>query len=455
MQSTTRSTAADKRGTFVGVAGRVTSGGKILRIDTPLVRSAPAKSKAREARLVKAGWVLLIGLMIGVAPVALNRGINNMGGTDFPEYYKAGRYLLEHGSIQPHAMTAYYLPSVDVFWAGIALLPLPIAAVVWYAFGCYAWIALLRAIDNYLLCELPERDRSQAVVIVGLLVLPLVLDQLCIGAFHGIMLWWMVAGLGRIIRGQRWSGAFLLGMAIWIKLLPALGGAYLLYKRRWREACIAGCVALLVDLTLTAIALPFAANVQAHYDWLHKDAAGTAELLLSSPIQINEQRVSNQSLPAVLRRILTGLGYGSDKSRDLASIANLSSSQLKTVYYACLALLGGAILWICRRSARVTPVADQSTEVALIVLASLWFSPIAPSYHPIVVAPALALIVGRNSFRPLGWAAVTLWILAMILHSLPVARAFGHVLWMTILLGAFLCWKTSRVESAALRVGIV
>lgn len=420
---------------------------QLRRFDTASAEQQPvAARRTWPDRLVRAGWVLLVILMVGTAPIALNRGINDMGGTDFPEYYEAGRYLLEHHAIQPHAMTAYYLPSVDVFWAGIALFPVPVAAVLWYVIGCLAWFGLLRALSKYMLFDLPNDARQQAVIAVGLLVAPLVLDQLCIGAFHGIMLWWMVAGLGRIVNGKRWTGAALLGLAIWIKLLPAIGAAYLLYKRRWREAILAGCVALLVDIGLTSLVLPYAANVQAHLDWLHRDAVGTAELLLASPDKVNEQRVTNQSMPAVLRRILTELGYPSNSSRDLASLANLTSTQLKTVYYSVLGLVGVGILWICRRSASQTPVADQAMEVALIVLSTLWFTPIAPSYHPIAVAPALALIIGRHSMRPLAWGAVALWVLAMGLHGVPVARAFGHVLWITFILAAFLLRKAPRLN---------
>ena len=392
----------------------------------------------------RCGWALLMVLMLAVSPVALNRGINHLGGTDFPEYYAAGRYLLEHGAIQPHAMTAYYLPSLDVMWAGVAWFPLPVAAVLWYALGCYAWIALLRDLDRYWLCELPLPARRHAVIATGLLVAPLVLDQLCIGAFHGLMLWWMISGMGRVLRGKPWSGAILLGLAIWIKLLPALGAAYLLYKRRWREALLAAMVAGAVDLSLTAIALPLEQNLAAHREWWEKDAAGTAELLLSSPVKVNEQRVTNQSLPAVLRRILTQLGYPSNSSRDLAAIANLTPGQLKLVYFSVLGAIGLALLWIFRRSARNTPPAAQATEMGLVILATLWFTPIAPSYHPIAVAPALALILGREHLRPIAWLTAALWTGAMILHASPLARAFGHVLWVTFLLAGILLWTNAR-----------
>ena len=390
---------------------------------------------------VRLGWGLLIVLMIGTAPIALNRFINDMGGTDFPEYYQAGQYLLQHGELQPNAMTAYYLPSLDVMWAGVALFPLPGAAVIWYVLGCVAWIFMIKAMGKYLLAELPLYARQQAEIATGLLVAPLVLDQLCIGAFHGIMLCWMVAGLGRIMRGKSYTGAALLGLAIWIKLLPALGAAYLVYKRRWREAVLVGMVAITVDIGLTSIALPWAANVQAHRDWWQRDAVGTAELLLASPVRVNEQRVTNQSLPAVLRRTLTQFGTPSDSHRDLAAIGHLNSTQLKAVYYSILGLMGITGLWICRRSAKNTPLPDQATELALLVLSTLWFSPIAPSYHPIAVAPAMALVIARHCLKPVAWATTALWVLAMALHAVPVARAFGHVLWMTYILAAIVLWK--------------
>ena len=79
-------------------------------------------------------------------------------------------------------------------------------------------------------------------LLAGLLMTPLAVDGLCLGSFHLLMVWLMVAGLCRGLRGQSWSGGILLGFAAWLKLLPLLGVEYLLVRRRWVAACIAWAV---------------------------------------------------------------------------------------------------------------------------------------------------------------------------------------------------------------------
>ena len=417
----------------------------------PATRAAGAATRPWGWSWERAGRWLFFAALLAAAPVALNRAIQHLGGTDFPEYYAAGAHVLAHGLPLQQAMTAYYLPSVDIAWAGLALLPLPAAAAVWYLGGCAAWIALVQAIRHYLLAACDETTRRQATLAAGLLVTPLVADQLCIGAFHGLMLWLMVAGLGRASQGRCWSGGILLGLGIWLKLLPALGVVYLLLKRKWLAAATAVVVAAAFDLLLCLAVFGQQATWELHDKWLHRDAAGTAEALLTSPKLLNEQRVTNQSLPVVLRRTLTQLGVPSHSSRDLAVVGNLSGPQLKMVYGLLVGVIILALGWFFRRPWHRLSAEDWSHEIALLVLSTLWFSPIAPSYHPIAAAPALAVLIAHHMHQRLGWAVVGLWSLAMILHAVPTARAFGHVLWMTMALGLLLAWNHRRLKASQLR----
>ena len=48
--------------------------------------------------------------------------------------------------------------------------------------------------------------------------MPLVVDGLCLGSFHVLMLWPTLSGVHRACRGQTWSGGILLGLAVWLKL---------------------------------------------------------------------------------------------------------------------------------------------------------------------------------------------------------------------------------------------
>jgi len=385
-----------------------------------------------------AGWTLMILALLACLPIAWHRAMADRGGTDFPEYYAAGRYVLEHGTIKPHAMTAYYLPSIDVVWSVIAIPPLGVSVVLWYILGALSYFALLRAIDRYLPCHAEPRARRGALLAAGLLVLPLMLDQLCLGAFNGFMLWWMVAGLGRIEQGRWRSGAMLLGLAAWIKLLPLLGVAYLVLKRRFAAALLAVATLAVVNVALSVAVFGIDGSLEAHRQWWQRDAAGTTSQLLSYPEHLPEQRVTNQSLTVVLRRTLTRLGYPSDSHRDLVAWGTLSAGALKGVYFTAVSSLLLAIAWYCRRRAEETPPEAQATEIALIVLSTLWFTPIAPSYHPLAALPAIALLQSRRYFQPVGWSVAILWLIALGLHAAPLARAAGHMLWTTMALGVLL-----------------
>ncbi len=192
-------------------------------------------ARTRGSIWVPLGWTLFVVGLVAAMPISIYRAVNDTGGTDFPEFYAAGRYVLEHREVWPTEFLKYYWPSLDVAWAGLAWLPLLAAAALWYVFNVATWLGLLGAIHRYLLDGVAEPYRRHAVLSAGLLMTPLVLDHLCLGAFHLLMVWLMVWGLGRIARGRDWSGGALLGLAIWVKLLPLLGVGYLVLKRRWRR----------------------------------------------------------------------------------------------------------------------------------------------------------------------------------------------------------------------------
>jgi len=389
-------------------------------------------------------------LLLAAYPIALYRATGDTGGTDFPEFYAAGRYVLEHGARQPTTMLYYYLPSLDVAWAALAWLPVSVAASVWYAVGCLSWLCLLGAIDRYLLADVPQPTRRQALLGAGLLMMPLVLDHLCLGAFHLLMLWLMVAGLGRASRGQPWSGGVLLGLASWLKLLPLLGVGYLVLKRKAGPGVVAVATMLMVDAVLSVAAFGPKAAWQYHRTWYQTEATGAAGKLLASPEPIKEQRFNNQSPAAVLRRALSQLGLDPGTVRSRMALADWSPSQLKTAYFVLMGLSALGLLALCRRPGRELSGGQWATEIALIVLATLWFSPVAWTYHFTAATPALAVVFSRNPpHKRLAWLAVVLWLAALALTGWNLARGFGEMLWISALIGVILVWTSpSRLATA-------
>ena len=127
--------------------------------------------------------------------------------------------------------------------------------------------------------------------------------------------------------------------------------------------------------------------------------------------------------------------------------ANLNAEQLTAAYAFVLGLLGLGVAVYCRRPAGATSPGQWSNEIAMTALSTLWFSPVVWSYHPTAAAPALAVVLGKVSRRPaLAWAVACVWIAAISLLSLNVARARGDLLWLSLALGAMLAWSGEGLE---------
>lgn len=379
--------------------------------------------------------LLLVGL-----PIALNRAIRDVGGTDFMQFYRAGRHVLEHGDTTPQRFLKYYWPSLDVAWAGIAWMPVPVACILYYVFSCGTWIGLLASTGKWLLGHVAQPARRQAVLLAGLLVMPLVLDHLCLGAFHILMVWLLVAGLGRAAHGRPWSGGLLLGLAIWVKLLPLLGVGYLIWKRKWLPAGVALASAIAVNLALSAPVFGWQRIGELHEQWWRDQATGTTHRLLDLISVVDEDRLSDQSLAVIMRRTLTRMGWDNVcPERRAVALGDLTPMQLRVSYYGVLALLGAGLLVACWKTGRRTSPVGWAREIALMALATLWFSPVAWSYHPTAVGPALAVVFSRHARQPrLAWLTGGVWLLGMALLGSQLGRAAGEMLWTTFALGVAL-----------------
>lgn len=409
------------------------------------------------------GWILFAGLLIGFFPLVLKR-LTRLTSSDFWLFYESARYVWEHGSRDPESKFIHYLPSIDVAFAALSWMSMRWAAVTWFALMTTGWLCLMAAVRRYLLCDYDAVQARQSILCAGLIVMPLYIDHLYIGAFHVLMVWFMVAGLGRISQNKPWSGGVLLGLAVWIKLLPLVGVGYLILKRKWLPAALAIVTVVVVDLMLSIPVYGPEATWQLHRQWLNSEVFSAKNQLLTDPNPIGDDRNTNQSVMVVMRHTLTHMGQGSAGDHEEAvrrgkphyigsvangdlrpnvAIADLTPRQLQAAYTAVMILLVLAIAIYCRRPGRELLPRRWSTEIALIVLATLWFSPLVWSYHPTAALPALAVIFTRApKHSKLALVVAVLWMLSLVLMGSPVARALGVTLWMNLIVGVFLLWTT-------------
>lgn len=382
------------------------------------------------------GWSLMaVALVVGLV-IAVNRAYHAGGGTDFPEFHAAGRHVLEHRSRYPGTILVKYLPSLDVAWAALGWLPRPLAAVVYYFINVGFLAGLLGAIHRYLLRGYEPRLRRQATLGAGLMVLPLAVDGMAVGAFHLAMVWLMVAGLGRVAEGRRISGGITLGLAIWVKLLPAVALPYLLLKRCVVPIAVALLAVFVVDVGLSVAGFGYQEAWNAHVAWWQDQALTTTQRQLTDPNAIDEDRLTNQSLPVVVRRVFSRFGCTPGNPRNEVSLADLSADQLQWIYRAAVVSLLLLLVWLFRKPlARMQP-SRVAGEIGMLCLATLWFSPVVWGYHPTAAAPALALVAVQRPRQPvLVWSTVVVWLLGMLAHASRVTAAAGSVLWASFFVG--------------------
>jgi hypothetical protein len=404
----------------------------------------------------RAGYLLMIILLVIGLPMAYQRAIDN--GPDLAGFCDAGRYILEHGTRDPESSLSRYWPSADVPWILFALVPISVVAVLWYCIGCATWLGLLATIRDRILVGLTPAARRHATLAAGLLAMPLVIDGLCLGSFHILMVWLMVAGLDRACRGRQTSGGILLGIAAWLKLLPMLGIGFLLYHRKWKGAAIAAVTVVLLDVVLSVAAFGPAGARREHKLWWQRGAAGTADRQMTSVHPVDEDRLTNQSVAITLRRLLTSLGSqpASQASTDSAmkpatvvqqssdllarrrvQLAAFTPAQLQIAFLIAMAILALGVAVYC---SPINPRAwDEKgpAKIAMMMLATIWFSPVVWSYHFVAAVPVLAILLFRARYR---WQrvipVVAVWAAALSLLAFDTVRAAGVLLWMSLLLGA-------------------
>lgn len=375
------------------------------------------------------GWLIAFALF-------LYRVAGDTQGTDFPEFHQAGRHLWEEGRRDPDSILHRYLPSVDVAWIPLGMLPRMVAAGIYLVFTFLTWLGLLHACRRYLLPTTPLDDQRIVLLTAALLTLPFAMDHMLLGAFHLLMIWLMVEGVGRVLTERPRSGTCLLGLAIWLKLLPLLAVPYLLLKRRISAALIAVLFAFGLNAVLSLGAYGWPEAWTAHQQWWELRGAGDLRDLLNAPGYLTQQRDRNQSSPAVLRRLLTSTGDAKGPVYRRVSVSDFSLSSLKAVYGAFSIGLLGILAWFGRHPAERLSAGRRAVEIALLALATLWFSPIVFGYHPVAATPALAVILGTSWERSRAKkAALLCWLVAMLLMIPATGRAAGVILWASLVLG--------------------
>lgn len=242
--------------------------------------------------------ILALAALAGGAYFASRSGTDpEIYSNDFNVYYFAAREILAGRDPYQRSLgpwTPYlYPPFLAEALVPLALLPLPVAAYLWFllsavSIGAAAWMSAHLAGD-----EPDSHFRLVCAVGAVVIVSRFVVDTFDYGQVNNLLAAFAVAHVYLYWKNKKLASAVALALAISIKLTPAVLIFYHLAKRRWGFAV--NCVALVIAITILSF-LPFGS-----------DAPGAFEAFMSRTVE-NQQGfdfayAGNQSLRGTIARL--------------------------------------------------------------------------------------------------------------------------------------------------------
>lgn len=308
---------------------------------------------------------------------------------DFNVYYfaaqevSAGRTPYENslGEWTPYL----YPPLLAQVLVPFTLLPLPIAAYLWFLINAFSLIAALRMSSQLVFSDQPEASHSPkeaksisqrfamratpqlfVAIITLLILLRFVLDNFDYGQVNLLVVGLAVAHIYFWKRGKKFLSALVLAVAVAIKITPILLLVFHLAKLRFKYAL--GCVAFITVIVMISF-MPFGSQ------------ADEAFKVFYSRTIANQQGFDlayhgNQSLQGAIERI-SGSNEGNASARLVTRLIGLG-------------LLAFAFL-----AARLRQ--NELADILPFYCLSVLLSPLSWKQHFVILLLPLAFLAGQSS----------------------------------------------------------
>ncbi len=375
-----------------------------------------------------AAWRLL-----GHTPYRIDIDVYRMGGRAWlngqPLYSGDSSFHTQGGIDLPFT----YPPLAAIAFSPFALLPLPVASAAITATTLVLLIVstfiVLTRLDVLPTSVWPRCWVAAAITAPAVLYLEPIRSNFEFGQINVVLMTLVIADC--VPRRTPWPRGVLLGLAIALKLTPAVFLLYFVLRRDGRAALTA--VASFVVATLAGFALAWGDSVEYWTTTVHNtDRIGTATMN------------TNQNIAAALARLALD-----DSVRFV----------LWTI--ACFAVLGLTV-WAVRRVLRAaSPSADGPESVLALTCVALFglvVSPVSWSHHwvwtlPTLVVTAVLAWRGRN----VALAVVTVLGLALMIWTpidlMPEHHESAASWWRQLAGGSYLWWAVAVIAVAGSTAG--
>jgi glycosyl transferase family 87 len=371
---------------------------------------------------------------------------------DFIVYYYASRVLIEghghlYGPLSGIGFPQYfrYSPLFLLAFLPFALLPFNVAVAVWGALKCVVLYVLVRALARRL--DFAEATRRW---LVPLLFCGGFLVQEFGGGNVQFLIFALVAASLLLIDGNWWLAAFLLALAISLKVWPLFFVPYIAARRQKRMAMLT--LALAAGFTLLPAAyFGWSGNIQLLRTWIAQEyGPGTLKVGMWFP---------SESLSGVLQRYLSIVDYSSWPDSNYVQLRwfHLDPGVVRWLAIALCGVAYAGLLWMARKGSG--SVGKRPPILLTDALAFCGLPLLQPFSHRIEFVVVLwpAMVAGallRPGFpsawpRALIYTAVAIEAIQPVIPGATMQRLFqilGVDFWATCLLtaGLLIAWMELR-----------
>jgi alpha-1,2-mannosyltransferase len=377
-------------------------------------------------------WVL-VTLIVVVGVVFVRNAMND--DNDFDGFWRAGRHVLDAGSLSDARDMSRYPPTFHLFMVPFSLLPLGLAAAAWYVLSVLALLALPPALER--LSGVVPREQLP----VWLILSPLVVDNLILGQSGLLLLWictWAVASIrdGRAVRG----GAAIAAATL-VKVLPVAVLVVPFVLGRSRAALLGVACAVVLGASVMVAAVGVDQSRSSSIDWAERNSAEQSPWALVEAGR--SLRYNNQGLGVVLARTWGELGASEERARGAVRFAVLPLGIVWTAYGLILAMVAVVGAGAFRAACKLNDDRSLMSFFALTYLFMLFVSPVVWTHYFVQTIPAWIAISHRKELVRWGCA---LFVLGLLVTPL---RALGLQEFMS--LGLFLVVASDLVRRASER----
>ncbi len=332
-----------------------------------------------------------------------------------------------------------YMPIASMYFAPLTFFDRDTALALRYS------LAIACLCFTLIMCYRMARIQSGTTPTAGLwmgaisivLALQFILQDLDDGGPHLILLGILTSGIYLAWQGREKFGSLWFGLAIALKVTPALFLPFFLWKRRWKLASYT------VMATMCWILLPILYMGPSWWwsqqrDWTQV-AVGSVLGHESPATQSNEQQVRNQSLKQTLLRYLVIIPEDHplrQKDPGYVPVLDLPPPAAKMVVLAVMASLLAFFGWTTRRpyEGQADPMWLRDSSALLII--ALLLSPVTWVQHLVWLLPALYLIAmdagSKNGLSLPVKLAMALYVLLAVVLNYELLGRKNFSLFLTI-----------------------